>query len=107
MRTITSVNKESPRWSIPSSMLLVLTINRMPTHHALGLLVSRKSKCIICVSYCCTFFLYLYLCSSFWGTFLMDIFLEHEVSVLSCFFLLFQFCSVYVKGNGIYFFSMY
>ena len=37
----------------------------------------------------------------------MDIFLEHEVSVLSCFVLLFQFCTVYVKGKGIYYFSLY
>ena len=29
----------------------------------------------------------------------MNIFLEHEVSVLSCFFLLFQFCTEYVNGN--------
>ena len=84
-----------------------LTVNRMSTHHALWLLVSRKSKCIICVFYCCNFFLYLYLRSAFWGTFSMDNFLEHEVSVLLCFFLLFQFCSVYVKGNGIYYFSFY
>ena len=84
-----------------------LTVNWMPTHHALGLLVSRKSKCIICVLYCCNFFLYLYLHSSFRGTFSMDNFLEHEVRVLPCFFLLFQFCSVYVKGNGFYYFSFY
>ena len=37
----------------------------------------------------------------------MDIFLEHAVSVLSCFVLLFQFCTVYVKGKGIYYFSLY
>ena len=29
----------------------------MPTHHVLGLLVSRKFKCIICVFYRCSFFL--------------------------------------------------
>ena len=37
----------------------------------------------------------------------MDIFLEHAVSVSSCFVLLFQFCNVYVKGKGIYYFSLY
>ena len=37
----------------------------------------------------------------------MDIFLEHAVGVLSCFVLLFQFCTVYVKGKGIYYFSLY
>ena len=37
----------------------------------------------------------------------MDIFLEHALSVLSCFVLLFQFCTVYVKGKGIYYFSLY
>ena len=37
----------------------------------------------------------------------MDIFLEHAVSVLWCFVLLFQFCTVFVKGKGIYYFSLY
>ena len=34
----------------------------------------------------------------------MNIVLEHELSVLLCFFLLFQFCTVYVNGN---YFSLY
>lgn len=37
----------------------------------------------------------------------MDINLEHEVGVLSCFSLLFHFCVVYVKGNRIYYSDIY
>ena len=37
----------------------------------------------------------------------MDINLEHEVGVLSCFSLLFHFCVVYVKGNKIYYFNIH
>ena len=37
----------------------------------------------------------------------MDINLEHEVGVLSCFSLLFHFCVVYVKRNRIYYFNIY
>ena len=44
-------------------------VNRMPTHRALGLLVSRMSKYIICVFLCCNYFLNLHLCSSLWGIF--------------------------------------
>jgi len=42
-----------------------------------------------------------------WGTIFIDIFLEHEVSMLSCFLLLFQFWTVYVKDDGIYCFSFH
>ena len=85
-------------------MFVSFITERIGTYLFSGVVVSGRLGAVSCMQYC---LFYLYLRSSSWGTFLMDIFREHEVSVLSCFVLLFQFCTVYVKGKGIYYFSLY